>query len=292
MFKLFQRLICLLYALFAIGFTASSIAKPIQVIAAENFYGAVAKQIGGDFVQVTTILNQPDQDPHLFSLTPHIAKLLERGDLIVYNGLGYDAWIKNLLSVQKDSKRTFICVADLMHKKEGANPHIWYDPHTMPVYAQALSHFLVKRDPQHRQEYQAHYHAFMMQQKKLSHLIARIKIQHSDISVIATEPLFGYMAQALGFRMEGIAFQQSMMNGVEPSPKQVQDFQRQLQHRVKLVFFNRQVSSPLVMYLLKQARLMEIPIIGITETQPMATTYYQWMNDQLKRVESALNERH
>ena len=293
MFKFFQRLICLLYVLFAIGFTASSVAKPIQVIAAENFYGAVAKQIGGDFVQVTTILNQPDQDPHLFSLTPHIAKLLERGDLIVYNGLGYDSWIKNLLSVQKDSKRTFICVADLMHKKEGANPHIWYDPHTMPVYAQALTHFLVKRDSPHRQEYHAHYHAFMMQQKKLSHVIARIKRQHAGISVIATEPLFGYMAQALGFRMEGIAFQQSMMNGVEPSPKQVQDFQRQLQqHRVKLVFFNRQVSSPLIMYLLNQARSMGIPIIGITETQPMATTYYQWMNDQLKRVESALNERY
>lgn len=289
MFKFFQCFVLLL----AIGFTSSSIAKPVQIIAAENFYGDVAKQIGGDFVHVTTILNQPFQDPHLFSLTPHIAKVLERGDLIVYNGLGYDAWIKNLLSVQKDSKRTLICVADLMHKKEGANPHIWYDPNTMSIYARVLSQFLIKIDSQHRLAYQTHYQAFMAQQKKLCHLIKRIKVQHAGIPVIATEPIFGYMAQALGFRMEGVAFQQSMMNGVEPSPKQVQDFQRQLQqHRVKLVFFNRQVSSPLVFYLLHQAELKRIPIVGVTETQPLSTTYYQWMSDQLKRVEYALNERH
>ncbi|OIZ98984.1 ABC transporter substrate-binding protein [Rickettsiella grylli] len=289
MFKFFQYCILLL----AIGFTSSSIAKPIQVIAAENFYGDVAKEMGGDFVKVTTILKQPFQDPHLFSLTPHIAKVLERGDLIVYNGLGYDSWIKNLLNVQKNSQRTVMCVADLMHKKEGDNPHIWYDPHTMSVYAQALSQFLMTIDFQHRQQYQAHYQAFMAQQKKLYQLIKRIKRQHPNISVIATEPIFGYMAQALGFRMEGIAFQHSMMNGVEPSPQQVQDFQRQLQqHRVKLVFFNRQVSSPLVFYLLHQAELNGIPIIAVTETQPVSTTYYQWMNDQLKRVEYVLNERH
>ncbi len=84
-----------------------------------------------------------------------------------------------------------------------------------------------------------------------------------------------------------------MMNGVDPSPKQVQEFQRQLQqHRVKLVFYNTQVSSPLVLHLLQQAKLLGIPIVGVTETQPMRTTYYQWMRDQLKRVELALDERH
>jgi zinc/manganese transport system substrate-binding protein len=95
------------------------------------------------------------------------------------------------------------------------------------------------------------------------------------------------MAQALGFRMQGIPFQLSMMNGVDPSPKQVQTFQRQLQqHRVKLVFYNSQVSSPLVLHLLQQAKLLGIPIVGVMETQPMHTTYYQWMRDQLERVEA------
>lgn len=276
-----------------IGFTTPSIAKPIHIIAAENFYGSVAKQIGGDFVQVTNILNQPDQDPHLFNLTPSVAKVLERGDLIIYNGLGYDPWMQNLLSVGSASTRTVICVADLVHKKEGANPHIWYDPDTMSVYAKALSDFLIKNDPKHRKEYQAHYQQFIAQQQNLQRLVKQIKVQHNGISVIATEPVFGYMAQALGFRMQGVPFQLSMMNGVDPSPKQVQEFQRELQqHRVKLVFYNSQVSSPLVLHLLQQAKLFGIPVVGVMETQPIHVTYYQWMRDQLKRVEQALDERH
>ncbi len=279
--------------LLAIGCTAPSIAKPIHIIAAENFYGSVAKQIGGDFVQVRSILHQPDQDPHLFSLTPSVAKALEKGNLIIYNGLGYDPWMQNLLSADLAATRTVICVADLMHKKEGANPHIWYDPDTMPVYAKALSDFLIKNDPTHQKEYQSHYQHFIAQQQNLRLLIKQIKIQHNDILVIATEPVFGYMAQALGFRMQGIPFQLSMMNGVDPSPKQVQDFQRQLQQRrVKLVFYNSQVSSPLVLHLLQQAKLFGISVVGVMETQPTHTTYYQWMRDQLKRVEHALDECH
>jgi zinc/manganese transport system substrate-binding protein len=289
MLKCFQAIALLL----AIGFTTPSIAKPIHIIAAENFYGSVAKQIGGDFVQVTSILNQPDQDPHLFNLTPSVAKLLEQGDLIVYNGLGYDPWMQNLLSVGSSTKRTIICVADLIHKKEGANPHIWYDPATMSIYATVLRDYLIKQDPHHQKEYQTHYQQFITQQQNLWRLIKQIKILHKGSSVIATEPVFGYMAQALGFRMQGIPFQLSMMNGVDPSPKQVQEFQRQLQqHQVKLVLYNSQVSSPLVLHLLQQAKLLGIPIIGVMETQPMHTTYYQWMRDQLKRVEQALDERH
>lgn len=282
-----------LILLLAIGFTTPSIAKPIHIIAAENFYGSVAKQIGGNFVQVTSILNQPDQDPHLFNLTPSAAKILEQGDLIIYNGLGYDPWMQNLLSVGSATPRTFICVADLMHRKEGVNPHIWYDPNTMPVYAMALRNYLIKHDPHHQKEYQIHYQQFVAQQQNLRLLIKKIKVQHKGVLVIATEPVFGYMAQALGFHMQGIPFQLSMMNGVDPSPKQVQDFQRQLQqHQVKLVLYNSQVSSPLVLHLLQQAKLLGIPIVGVMETQPMNTIYYQWMQSQLKRVEQALDERH
>ena len=289
MLKFIQTIALLL----AMGFTTASIAKPIHIIAAENFYGSVAKQIGGNFVQVTSILNQPDQDPHLFSLTPSVAKTLEQGDLIIYNGLGYDSWIQNLLSVGSFKTRTFICVADLMHIKEGANPHIWYDPKTMPIYALALRDYLIKHDPLHQKAYQAHYQQFITEQQNLTQLIQQIKSQHNGVSVIATEPVFGYMAQALGFRMQGIPFQLSMMNGVDPSPKQVLDFQRQLQqHRVRLVFYNRQVSSPLVLHLLHQATLLGIPIIGVMETQPLQSTYYEWMSKQLKEVEQSLDERH
>lgn len=264
----------------------------IHIIAAENFYGSVAKEIAGSYVQVTSILNQPDQDPHLFNITPSIAKRLERADLVIYNGLGYDPWIQNLLNVGA-STRTLLSVAKLLHKKAGDNPHIWYDPAAMPVVAGAVRDFLIKKDPNHQKEYQIRYQHFLQQHQHLMQRIAHIKTYYNNTDVIATEPVFGYMAKALGFRMHGIAFQTSMMNGVDPGPKQVQAFQSQLQHhRVRILFYNQQVSSPLVLYLLQQAKQFAIPVVGVMETQARHETYHEWMQDQLKRVEQVLDERH
>jgi zinc/manganese transport system substrate-binding protein len=270
-----------------------SFAAPIiHIIAAENFYGSVAKEIGGAYVDVTSILNQPDQDPHLFNLTPSIAKRLERADLVIYNGLGYDPWIQNLLNVGP-STRTLLCVANLTHKVAGDNPHIWYDPATMPIVARTVRDFLIKKDPSHQKEYQVRYQDFLQRQQHFKQQIADIKARYNNTDVIATEPVFGYMAKALGFRMHGIAFQTSMMNGVDPGPKQVQAFQRQLQHRrVRILFYNQQVSSPLVLYLLQQAKQFAIPVVGVMETQARHKTYHEWMQDQLKQVEQVLDERH
>jgi zinc/manganese transport system substrate-binding protein len=270
-----------------------SFATPIiHIIAAENFYGSIIKEIGGSYVQVTSILNQPDQDPHLFNITPSIAKHLEQADLVIYNGLGYDPWIQNLLEVGS-STRTLLCVANLTHKAVGDNPHIWYDPATMPVVARAVRDFLIKKDPHHQKEYQIRYQDFLQHHQHLMQQIADVKARYNNTDVIATEPVFGYMAKALGFRMHGIAFQTSMMNGVDPGPKQVQAFQRQLQHRrVRILFYNQQVSSPLVLYLLQQAKQFAIPVVGVMETQARYKTYHEWMQDQLKQVEQALDERH
>ena len=279
--------------LMAILLAKMSFAIPvIHIIAAENFYGSVAKEIGGSYVQVTSILNQPDQDPHLFNITPSIAKRLERADLVIYNGLGYDPWIQNLLNVGA-STRTLFCVAKLLHKEAGDNSHIWYDPATMPVVAGAVRDFLIKKDPNHQKEYQIRYQHFLQHHQHLMQRITHIKTYYNNTDVIATEPVFGYMAKALGFRMHGIAFQTSMMNGVDPGPKQVQAFQSQLQHhRVRILFYNQQVSSPLVLYLLQQAKQFAIPVVGVMETQALHETYHEWMQYQLKRVEQVLDERH
>lgn len=289
MSKFFLRLGWLLFIGFAQPIFA---AVPLHIIAAENFYGSVAKEIGGPYVQVTSILSQPDQDPHLFSATPRVAQGLAQADLIIYNGIGYDPWVQNLLSVSA-AKKSIICVAELLKRKAGENPHIWYDPATMPIYVKALRDFLIKQDPTHQQIYQAHYQKFMQDQQQLIRLIAHIKAHYNHTAVIATEPVFGYMADALGFSMQGIDFQISMMNDVDPSPKQVAAFQQQLHdHAVKLLFYNKQVSSPLVLHLLQQAKQFSIPVVGVTETQPLDKTYHQWMQDQLNQVEQALNESH
>ncbi|MES2142420.1 MAG: zinc ABC transporter substrate-binding protein [Pseudomonadota bacterium] len=281
-------------ALLGMFLCQSSLAAPIHIVAAENFYGSVAKEIGGAYVRVESILQQPDQDPHLFNVSPSTAKSLAQADLIVFNGLGYDPWMQNLLSVGVFPSRTEICVGKLVNKKEGDNPHIWYDPATMPVYAKALLDYFDKKDPSHRANYQLNYQRFLKKNDDLTKLINQIKPYAKGIKVIATEPVFGYMAQALGFDMQGMAFQISMMNGVDPSPRQVQDFQKALQiHSVRILFYNKQVTNPLVQQLLKVAKTYAISVIGVTETQPLNTIYYnEWMEDQLNQLNKALDEQH
>src|SRR5689334_3134021 len=75
----------------------SAFAKPIQIVAAENFYGQIAEQMGGEQVQVTSILSNPQQDPHLFSSSPATARAIVNADILIYNGIDYDPWIKNLI---------------------------------------------------------------------------------------------------------------------------------------------------------------------------------------------------
>lgn len=287
MFK-FRSILFLLLGLF---FYKASLAAPIHIVAAENFYGLVAQEIGGPYVSVESIMSQPDQDPHLFNVTPRIAKSVARADLVVFNGLGYDAWIHRLLDVAAVPSQKKICVAQSINKKEGDNPHIWYDPGTMPVYAKAVLHFLTQKDPTHQAFYRTQYQAFIKRYQRLLDVVQQLRRESRNVKVIATEPVFAYMADALGFDMQGMAFQMSMMNGVDPSPQQVLEFQNALQTRqVRVLLYNKQVSSPLIQQLIKIAAQHAIPVIGITETQPANTTFVAWMCDQLNQLTKALHE--
>ena len=111
----------------------------LVVIAAENFYGDIARQIGGDLVEVTSIMSNPDQDPHLFELSPAVARQLTDAQIVIYNGADYDPWMEKLLSAAPRPGRAAIVVSDLTGKKAGDNPHLWYDPNTAPKLAKALS---------------------------------------------------------------------------------------------------------------------------------------------------------
>src|ERR1700761_7917780 len=127
-------------AVLALGQGAFAQDAKIQVVAAENFYGDVVHQLGGDHVDVTSILSNPDEDPHLFEASPKTARALQHANLVVYNGADYDPWMAKLLNASKNNaKRTIIVAADLIGKKSGDNPHLWYNPATMPAVARAVT---------------------------------------------------------------------------------------------------------------------------------------------------------
>src|SRR6516164_2517347 len=150
--KCLHRLVGGLFGL--ITSTSLALAGLIQIVAAENFYGDIAKQIGGPDVAVTSILKNPDQDPHLFEVSPSVGRDVSAARIVIYNGIDYDPWMEKLLRAARSLNRKTIVVADLVKKKAGDNPHIWYELATMSALAKTLSDTLSIEDPAHRAGYE------------------------------------------------------------------------------------------------------------------------------------------
>lgn len=264
-------------------------AKPIFIVAAENMYGDIAKQIGGMHVDVTTILSNPDQDPHSFELTPSVGYALTKAQLVIINGVGYDAWADRLLSHQTQNRPKIILAQDILGKKMGDNPHLWYDIDGMQKLSQYLAKQYIDLMPENRNLFEANLAQFSNQLTQIKKRIETIKSHHLGLFVAATEPVCGIMVEKLGFEMGEQNFQWVIMNGGEPSPRQVAQFEDDLrQKKIKLLFYNAQVITPETDRLKQIANQANIPIIGVSETMPEGMSYQQWMNDTLSKIEAAL----
>jgi zinc/manganese transport system substrate-binding protein len=283
------RVFTAMVALFAGPAAAQNAPGAINIVAAENFYGDVARQVAGSGAAVTNILSNPDQDPHLFEASPSVARLLSAATIVIYNGADYDPWMTKLLDASRSQNRRTIVVADLVHRKSGDNPHLWYDPPTMPVYADALAATLAERDPEHREDYRQRLRAFLASLQPMEAKIADLRSRFGGTAVTATEPVFGYMAAALGFTMRNDRFQLAVMNDTEPRVSDVAAFENDLRkHLVRLLFTNSQASSPAAQRLVKIALQSKIPIVGVTETEPPGKTYQDWLMGELDAVAQAL----
>src|SRR5208283_1848560 len=168
---------------------ASAADGKVALVAAENFYGNVAQQIGDDRVSVASILNSPDQDPHLFEVSPSVVRQIAAARIVVYNGADYDPWMRQLLRVTAKPGRVVIIAADLVDKKSGDNPHIWYDPATMPAVARALAAAFTAADPAHNDDYAARLKTFLASLEPLNEKIAAIGGKYAGVAVTASEPV-------------------------------------------------------------------------------------------------------
>jgi zinc/manganese transport system substrate-binding protein len=261
-----------------------------SIVAAENFYGDVAQQLAGAGVTVNSILSNPDQDPHLFEASPSVARLLAGAAIVICNGADYDPWMTKLLSASRLPDRKVIIVADLVHRKPGDNPHLWYDPPTMPAYARALAAELSERDPVHKTDYDQRLRVFLASMQPLEVKIAELRRKYGGIDVTATEPVFGYMSAALGFRMRNERFQLAVMNGAEPRASDVAAFETDLRnHAVRLLFYNSQATGAAAQRLVRIARQSKIPVVGVTETEPSGNNYQDWIMSELDAVAQALS---
>ena len=269
--------------------SAPALADPVKIVAAENFYGDVATQVGGANVAVTSILSNPDDDPHLFEASASTAKELADARIVIVNGVDYDPWMEKLLGANKAAGRREILVATLAHKKAGDNPHLWYNPATVKAVANALSVDLAMVDPAHRADYQKSGTAFAASLEPLEAKIAEMRKKYAGQPVAASEPVFGYMADLIGLKVHDEKFALAVMNNTEPSASHVAGFEDDLKgHKVKVMLYNAQASEPAVQRLVQMAKDEKIPVVGVSETEPAGANYQQWMGSQLDALDKAL----
>ena len=268
---------------------AQTAAKPIEILAAENFYGDVARQIGGSKVEVTSILNNPNQDPHLFEISPGVGRVVSSADIVVYSGIDYDPWMESLLRADRSQTRDVIVVAPLAGREAGDNPHAWYDTQTMLAYAAVLADQLEARDPAHATLYQQNLQAFQSSIHPIDARIDALRERLAGTPVAATEPIFGYMFDALGMKVRDLSFQLAVMNDTEPSAQDIAGFENDLRtHAVKLLIYNSQATDPTADRMKEIAATAGVPVVGATETEPAGLTYQAWMNSEVDAVAQAL----
>ncbi len=278
----------LLAGLAVAPFGAQAAAR-INIVAAENMYGDIAGQIGGKYTAVSSILNNPNQDPHLFAASPSVARNLAAAQIVILNGADYDPWMAALLAAQPTPGRIVISIADLLGRKPGDNPHLWYDPQAIPLLTGALVAALVQLDPANATAYRANGTNLLASLAPIHARIAAMRAKLAGTKVTATEPVYGLMAQALGLDMLNLPFQIAVMNGTEPAPSDVASFEGDLKDRVvKALFYNSQVTDDLTSNLLTLARQAGVPVLGVTETEPSGLTYQAWLNNGLDNVDQAL----
>jgi zinc/manganese transport system substrate-binding protein len=264
-------------------------AGPVDVVAAENFYGDVARQVGGSAVKVTSILSNPDEDPHLFETSPSVARATSTARVVIYNGIDYDPWMEKLLGAAKSADRKVIVVASLVGKKSGDNPHIWYDPATMLALAKELADELSSIDPAHQTDYQRRRALFEQSIQPIQAKIAALRERLAGTPVTATEPVFGYVFAALGMNVRNMSFQVAVMNNTEPSVSDVAAFENDLKTRqVRLLVYNSQASDPVAERMQKLAKTLRIPVVGATETEPVGKNYQTWIASELDAIDRAL----
>jgi zinc/manganese transport system substrate-binding protein len=269
-------------------FTPAS-AAALKILAAENFYGDIASQIGGADVEVTSVLNNPAQDPHLFEVSPSLARDVAAADFVILNGVDYDPWMENLLSASPNTARHVISAGALAGRKAGDNPHLWYDLEVSRLVGKAIADSLAEAAPVKAEKFKANDAAFNQSLDQLAAQVDKIAKAHAAVRVAATEPVFGYMLEAMGLAVQEKEFQWAVMNDTEPAFSDVARFEDDLKQKaVKLLIYNKQATDPVADKFLALAQAQDIPVVAVTETMPEKVTYQQWLGDEITALAKAL----
>ena len=270
--------------------TASS--GPVQVVAAENFWGSIAAQVGGSHVHVTSIIVDPNADPHSYEPTAADGRTVADAQYVIINGAGYDPWADKLLQANPVSGRKELNVGDFNGKHEGDNPHMWYNPDYVTAVANKMRDDLKALDPTDAAAFDQSAQAFLTTGLAHYHdLIAAIKAKYSGVPVGATESIFSYLAPALGLNLvTPYSYLKAVSEGQDISAADQATVEQQInQKQIKVLIYNSQNTPNNIQALINRAMANHIPVATITETLTPATASFQdWQSAQLQGIQTAL----
>jgi zinc/manganese transport system substrate-binding protein len=269
---------------------ASGSPRVVNVVAAENFYGNIAQQLGGSHVSVTSILSNPNVDPHEYESNPQTAITVSKAALVIENGDGYDDWMDKLLSAAPNSNRLLITGYNVATTHLPENEHVWYNFGNAAAIAQAITNDLKRLDPTDSTTFESNLQKFKQSLQPLQQKIAGIKAKYAGTPIGLTETIYLYQAVPEGLNvLTPFAFEKAIAEGNDPPVGSLVTATDQINNRqIKILIYNEQTNTPVTTNLENLARSKGIPIVPVTETMPPGKTYQSWMMAQLNALEAAL----
>jgi len=272
--------------------TASSTSQTntIPVVAAENFYGDIVKQLGGDHVTVTSILSDPNVDPHEYESNVQDGVAIHNAKIVVKNGLGYDTWMDKLLSASQNPDRNVITAGDIAPHKLPDNPHVWYGIDNMATIAAKITDSLKKADPADADTFDQNLKVFTGSLGPVQDQMALVHSKYIGTPIGLTETIYLYQTQPMGLQvLTPFEFEKAIAEGNDPPAASVKASNDQIaKKQVKLLIYNNQTVTPITTNLLNAAKQLNIPVVAVTETMPPNATYQSWMLDQLQVLQQNL----
>jgi zinc/manganese transport system substrate-binding protein len=270
---------------------AASGGGQIDVVVAESFWGSIASQLGGDHVNVTSIISSPDTDPHDYEPTPQDGRALAGAHYVIFNGLGYDAWAGQAIDANPASGRKVLEIGALLNLHEGDNPHRWYFPDDVERVINQITADYKAIDPADAAYFDQQHQAFETTTlKPYKDLLTEIKQKYAGTPVGASESIFVGLAESTGLNLlTPSAFLTAISEGTDPTAQDKATADQQITGKqIKVFVFNSQNATPDVQTLVDAARANGIEVATVTETPPENVTFQDWQSDQLQQLASAL----
>ncbi len=262
----------------------------IHIVAAENFYGNIAKQLGGSHVQILSILSDPNADPHEYESSVQDAIAVANANIVIENGDGYDTWMDKLLSASPNKNRTVLVGATIANHKLADNPHVWYGIDNVQTIAGKITNVLKRADPADANEYDQNLTKFNKSLQPIQQKMNAIKTGYHGTPVGLTETIYLYQTQAMGLTvLTPLSFERTIAEGNDPSADGVAKANNQITNKqVKILIYNEQTITPITTNLQNEAKPHNIPIVPVNETMPQNKSYQSWMLSQLTDLQNAL----